>query len=384
VPDEAVRAKVNEAVRLALSRNLQGRFQFLESVARDDGQGNYCHTQRNVGQAIALVQLRHFGWPDQDGPQFQDIEDAMKVHYAIGAPNRGSDPRQDNNYNATNTEFYMLPELSASARLEVSAGLARPLSRWIIPRLYGSHLGISEVPTPLELFYLADTLGLFVRESLDPGMPMDATSIWTNGNERHENGVSTEAAPGKRHTSGFSTVQLPRGTLAAPVVRWYLLPKPPKLQAQSEAEQPRSLHAFPLVEHALDGDPRDPLGPARPRMILFDAFLVAMGYRGGALDDRHLPMFMTWGGEMLASTWSQPAVYARLRQTREALLRHYFYLRKDPQSAYAEMLGAVSADAARMTDAFGREWQVACDEVLRQGLRRLQQQHSVLQPPARG
>lgn len=147
VPDIETRRRVDDAISLARSDPSLRHAKTLPT-------GDDIIVSKNVGQSIAYIRLGRF----TRTVKLRDIDgQARRQYYGIG--HRHGRPKETSQYNACNTEFHLLPELSLAARAECAFGTDRPIAPIVIQRLYGSHHAVATTPSLLEVFYLARIRG---------------------------------------------------------------------------------------------------------------------------------------------------------------------------------------------------------------------------------
>jgi hypothetical protein len=297
--DPACAACVNRAIDFATQQ--RGKYPELNRLLSAVG-GEPTPTAF-VGEAIAVVQFGRFAWPGQQGTSITDFDDAQRHHFAADPESKqGGNPEDHNDYNQTNAQFYLIPELAAAASIETELRRGEPLPSVLVPRLYGTNLARgANVPTMLDLFYLADAIGMLGEE---------LTTI--DGVDRRRHFLHDQSTNGE--TLRFDLV---------------------------------SYNAIGAVR--LD----DELGVGRRRFLVLDAFIAAMGYQGGnAAAGINIPEFNNpLAPQIEGSSW--PLNQGVLDSLRSELLSAWRKLGSDAKArndTYSRMQSLAKADALQIAE----------------------------------
>lgn len=326
VPSEEVAGRVNAAITLA--SNDPTTYNYLSQIvpSPSPAQQGYCMVTKHAGEAIVVLQFRHFVWDDEVGTHLEDVEIGRRYHYAEGIGVAGGDPAQHKSFNATNTEFYMLPELAAATQIEVAGGMTRSLSPLFVPRLYGSDIRVGDVPTVIDLYYYARAHGYLRQELSTPGM--------------HAPGVGQ-------------------------LVTWYLLDDP-SLDVEDALAEGR---ACPLVTYSNlpASNPGDPLGSGRFAIVLFDAFLAAMSAARHGLGADQAPRILVNNTQVRYQEWNGPAGDL-LEAIRTELVQQWQFLAPGQVAGvYNLQWEQVQHDAAQFDTQHRDEWRYICGIVFSRG-----------------
>lgn len=301
-----------------------------------------------IGESIGLVQVGTFE-PEagQPHPRLEDISTYAHHEYYGQGHREGEEARAQRQYNIGNTEFHLLPELSAAARLETEVGRFErsgpkaALSPLIVQRLYGSHHAAQAIPSLFELFYLCKHRGYLLRE-------IDRSN-------------------------------------ATPLVRWVLERTVPTDGRQPSDERSvvpaarvdvrRSTDRVPLVTWPLQGeddiDPADGFRGARKQIAVFDAFrLCLMSTSEYEVDPPALSAPPSAAIE--TPQWSTKA--ASIGGWRTRLFAEWNALLADPEAAastYEAMLKLAREDASLMSVDLKSQWEDVATEIFKRTVKNL-------------
>ncbi|GEM_PF-3627985 len=161
VKDAGMQALVGPALGHAhLARRPNEREALRRGLTSNDANGRP-HVSSSVGESIVLLAL--YDLPAI--PRLRDIEQSRQQYYSENEPVDTGTPLV--RYCAGNSEFQLLPELSAAASIEFDRRRYQPLHPVLVPHLLGSDPEYPG-PTTLTLFYLARQQRWLTRQDYAP------------------------------------------------------------------------------------------------------------------------------------------------------------------------------------------------------------------------
>lgn len=170
VNGSAMKAQVAQALAHPTLRDRPNELAFLRKGLTDTNANGQPHDTSAVGESITLLAL-------YDLPSVAAVSDIQRSENQYYAINQRMDQRTPpERYCAGNSEFHLLPELSAAASIEFQERLHRPLHPLLVPHLLGSDPTYPG-PTTLTLFYLARQLGCLCQQPWQSGIS-PATTRW--------------------------------------------------------------------------------------------------------------------------------------------------------------------------------------------------------------
>jgi hypothetical protein len=282
-----------------------------------------------AGEAIAVLQFWNFDWeasleplPNHalgGSPAAADLMQARTAHYGQQRAGR----RAPANW-AGMGEFYLLPELSAAVRFEITRGMSEPMPNVLVPRLYGSHPDNDRMPPALLLYYFARAAGILRSQMVTP------------------------ADDGRQP---FFVQQ--------PFTRWSMA-------------CPDGGPDLPLVDMAAAQGAFDPVfAHARPAVVVLDAFLSFLTFTPARGADAG-PHFTVLNARVVDATWPQPPVATRIQRIRVALVKRWNVLTEADIPLIRDMIRLVNADAHQMPEELESWWNHIGEVLLTRSLERLQ------------